>query len=76
MLLNLIENYNLKFYKEKIMKTYPILISSLSFVNKSLIISMFSFSTAIYNAVLWNCYLLKIIFKDIILNFIWKYVFF
>ena len=33
--------------------------SSLSFVNKSLMISMFSFSTAQYNAVLLNYIMLK-----------------
>ena len=49
------------------------LISSLSFVNKSLMISIFSFSTAKYNAVLLNYY--KISFKYMLLNCIQIYVF-
>ena len=67
-ILNVIERYDLKCYWmiwceillnnmilniiKYIFKIYPRLISSLSFVNKSLMISMFSFSTAKYNAVL------------------------
>ena len=48
--------------------------SSLSLVNKSLIISMLSFSTAKYNAVLYII-IFKITLKNMILNFIDKHVF-
>ena len=51
MILNAIEIYDFKFYK-KLIKILRILTSILSLVNKSLIISTFSFSTAKYNAVL------------------------
>ena len=51
MILNFIQRVLLKFYK-KLYKILRRLISSLSFVNKSFTISMFSFSTAKYNAVL------------------------
>ena len=54
MILNFIERYDFEFYNNYKIKAYPMLISSLSFVNKSLMISMFSFSTAKYNAVLYN----------------------
>ena len=52
MILNFIERYDLGFYNINKIKIYPILISSLSFVNNSLMISMFSFSTAKNNDVL------------------------
>ena len=48
---NGVERYDFRFYK-KLRKILRRLISSFSFVNKSLTISMFSFSTAKYNAVL------------------------
>ena len=51
MILNVIERYNLEFY-EKYIKILITLTSILSLNNRSLIISMFSFSTAKYNAVL------------------------
>ena len=51
MILNFIEIYDYKFHK-KLNKILRILAFILSFVNKSLMISMFSFSTAKYNAVL------------------------
>ena len=60
---NFIEWYKYEFYKNNLYKMYPRLISSLSFDNKSLMISMFSFSTAKYSAV-WLRY--------IILKFHWK----
>ena len=44
---------------KKIFKTLKALISSLSFVNKSLTISMLSFSTAKYNGVLSNHIILE-----------------
>ena len=47
------------------------LISILSFDRRSLMISMFSFSTAKYNAVLYNY--IKISLKDMILNIIKRY---
>ena len=59
MILNSIERYDFEYYKKNIFKILIILISSLSFVNKSLTISMFSFSTAKYNAVLQNIIMLK-----------------
>ena len=52
LILNGIQKFDLEFCKKKILKILRILISSLSLVNKSLIISMFPFSTAKYNAVL------------------------
>ena len=56
-----------------IFKIYPRLISILSLFNKSLMISMFSFSTAKYNAVLLNY--IKISLINMILNFIERYDF-
>ena len=50
-ILNFIEEYDLEFY-EKYIKILITLTSILSLDNRSLIISMFSFSTAKYNAVL------------------------
>ena len=49
-----------------IFRILRILILSLSLVNKSLMISMFPFSTAKYNAVLSNN--IKILLNDMILN--------
>ena len=60
--LNVIERYAFEFYKN-IFKILIILRSSLSFVNKSLTISMFSFSTAKYNAVLQIIIILKFYLK-------------
>ena len=51
MILNIIEICDLKFDK-KIIKILRILTSSLSLINKSFMISIFSFSTARYKAVL------------------------
>ena len=51
-ILNFIQIYDFKFHK-KYLKILIILTSIFSLVNKSLMISMFSFSTAAYNAVLW-----------------------
>ena len=51
MILNSIEWYDFQFHKN-LWKILRILMSSMSFVNKSLMISMFSFSIAKYNAVL------------------------
>ena len=44
--LNVIGRFDFELYKNDIYKIYAWLISSLSFVNKSLMISMFPFSTA------------------------------
>ena len=52
MILNFIEWYKYEFYKNNIYKTYPRLISSLSFVNKSFMISIYSPATASNIAVL------------------------
>ena len=59
-ILNPIKRYNFELYKKNIFKILMALISSLSFVNKSLTISMFSFSTAKYNAVLQNLIISKL----------------
>ena len=58
MILNIIEIYDFEYCKN-ILKIFKKLISSLSFVNKSITISVFSFSTAKYNAVLQNQNILK-----------------
>ena len=83
MILNFIEKYNFRFYLKYAFKMHPILGSILSLLNKSLMISMFPFSTAKYNAVLLNYIVLKFHWKiwlwislnDIILNFIEWYDF-
>ena len=60
--------YILGFHKKIIIQIFRTLTSSLSLVNKSLIISMFSFSIAKYNAVLlyydeilWNIMILNVV---------------
>ena len=64
MILNFIKN---------MLKTYVILTSIFSFVNKSLMISILAFSTAINNAVLWIH--IEILFEYMILYFIQLYDF-
>ena len=51
MILNFIQINDFEFYKKYILKILITLTSIFLLVNKSLIISIFSFSTAAYNAV-------------------------
>ena len=66
MILNFIQINDFEFYKKYILKILITLTSIFLLVNKSLIISIFSFSTAAYNAVWWNYNWIS--FKYIILN--------
>ena len=72
MILNFIEKCDLN-VMNKIFQILRILISILLLFNKSLMISIFSFSTAKYNAVIYNYILISL--KDMILNFVKRYYF-